>query len=110
MKQWGRSRILGKSVLAMTTRHVVIEEDSDLGRTLAMARQSGEVVVLEVGGQSYEVAMQSSVEADLWKSYDPELVREGLTRSAGALAGIDTERLKRELRQQRGQHSRGRRT
>jgi hypothetical protein len=50
--------------------------------------------------------MQS--EADIWADYDPEKAREGLRKSAGALQGVDSAALKRDIRDQRGQDSHGR--
>jgi hypothetical protein len=45
---------------------------------------------------------------DIWADYDPEKVRQGLKRSAGALAGVDREALKKDIRSQRQQDSRSR--
>jgi hypothetical protein len=45
---------------------------------------------------------------DIWTDYDPEKVREGLRKSAGALKGVDIEALKRDIRDQRKQDSHGR--
>jgi hypothetical protein len=45
---------------------------------------------------------------DIWADYDPEKVRQGLKRSAGALAGVDHEALKKDIRSQRQQDSRSR--
>jgi hypothetical protein len=45
---------------------------------------------------------------DIWTAYDPEKVREGLRKSAGALKGVDIEALKRDIRDQRKQDSHGR--
>jgi hypothetical protein len=45
---------------------------------------------------------------DIWAAYDPEKVREGLRKSAGALQGVDSAALKQDIRDQRGQESHGR--
>jgi hypothetical protein len=45
---------------------------------------------------------------DIWAHYDPKKAREGIRKSAGALKGIDRDRLQREIREQRGQDSTGR--
>ena len=45
---------------------------------------------------------------DIWAGYDPAQVRDALKRSAGALAEIDGEALARDIKQQRGQDSKGR--
>jgi hypothetical protein len=49
-----------------------------------------------------------STKQDIWATYDPEKVREGLQKSAGALKGVDIAALKRDIRDQRKQDSHGR--
>jgi hypothetical protein len=51
---------------------------------------------------------QKETRQDIWANYDPEKAREGLRKSAGALKGVDTEALKRDIRDQRKQDSHGR--
>ena len=51
---------------------------------------------------------QMSTKQDIWATYDPEKVREGLQKSAGALKGVDIAALKRDIRDQRKQDSHGR--
>jgi hypothetical protein len=41
------------------------------------------------------------VQPAIWADYDPEKVREGLRKSAGALKSIDHEALQRDIRSQR---------
>jgi hypothetical protein len=43
---------------------------------------------------------------DIWQDYDPEKVRQGLKRSAGALKGVDIATLKKDIQGQRQQESR----
>jgi hypothetical protein len=45
---------------------------------------------------------------DIWATYDPKKAIEGIRKSAGALQGVDRDRLQREIREQRGQDSKGR--
>jgi hypothetical protein len=52
--------------------------------------------------------MQLHVQPDIWADYDPEKAREGLKKSAGALQGVDTEALKKDIQNQRKQESRRR--
>jgi hypothetical protein len=52
--------------------------------------------------------MRLHVQPDIWADYDPEKVRAGLCKSAGALQGVDTEALKTDIRSQRKQESHGR--
>jgi hypothetical protein len=47
--------------------------------------------------------MRLHVQPDIWADYDPEKVRQGLQRSAGALKGVDHEALKKEIKSQRHQ-------
>jgi hypothetical protein len=64
--------------------------------------KSGEKILVEKDGVLFRVEPEEKPQ-DLWANYDPEQVREGLRKSAGALAGVDIEALKRDLREQRGQ-------
>jgi hypothetical protein len=52
--------------------------------------------------------MQLNLQPDIWADYDPEKVRQGLQSSAGALKGVDTEALKKDIQGQRQQESHGR--
>lgn len=85
------------------TRVIHIEPDSELGRVLDEADESE--VVLEKGGRRFRLVHQDSpIDVDeraarAWAA---------LERSFGILKGIDRERLKAELREQRGQDSQGR--
>jgi hypothetical protein len=45
---------------------------------------------------------------NIWADYDPEKVREGLRKSAGALKGVGRDALQRDIRNQRKQDSHGR--
>ena len=49
--------------------------------------------------------MRLHVQPDIWADYDPEKVRQGLRKSAGALQGVAIEALKRDIRDQRAQDS-----
>jgi hypothetical protein len=69
----------------------------------------GEKVVVEKDGVLFRLeAEEAPQKPDIWANYDPEKVREGLRKSAGALKGVDIEELKRDIREQRGQDSTGR--
>lgn len=94
--------------MAEPERHIPVDQDSELGKVLDEVWAGGELVVLEINGHSYRLTPQPQTADDPWKGYDPERVKQALVASAGAFAGMDTERLKRELREQRGQHSHGR--
>ncbi len=45
---------------------------------------------------------------DVWAGYDPKKVREALRESAGALKGLDREKLLEDIHAAREQESRGR--
>lgn len=87
----------------MANEHMTIDVDptSELGRALA---EADEAVVLVSGGVRYRVRREAD---DIFAGYDPERVRAALEASAGALAGVDTAKLKRELQAQREQDGQG---
>ena len=73
-----------------------------------MARR-GEPVLIEREGQIYRLEPEQLQQPEaLWASYDPEIVRHGLRKSAGALAGVDREALLRDIHRAREQVSHGR--
>ena len=43
----------------------------------------------------------------IWANYDPDKVKEGLRKIRGALQGVDSDTLHKEIREQRGQDSNG---
>jgi hypothetical protein len=51
---------------------------------------------------------QKEPRQDIWAHYDPKKAIEGIRKSAGALQGVDRDTLQREIREQRGQDSKGR--
>lgn len=74
----------------------------------ALAREK-DPVLIEKGGRLYRLeAAQKQESGDIWVGYDPDAVRRGLMRSAGALAGVDGEALLRDIHQAREQASSGR--
>jgi hypothetical protein len=50
---------------------------------------------------------ETPTKLDIWADYDPEKVKQGLQRSAGALAGIDRDALQRDIQSQLQQDSDG---
>lgn len=82
-------------------RTATVDAGSALALTLDAAK--GKPLVLVKDGMRFRVAPE-----DLWAYYDPERVREALRASAGALAGIDVEAFKAEMRELRGPISFGR--
>jgi hypothetical protein len=69
----------------------------------------GEKVFMEKEGVLFRLEAENAPQkADIWADYDPEKVRQGLKKSAGALKGVDHEALKKDIQSQRQQDSHGR--
>jgi hypothetical protein len=51
---------------------------------------------------------QKEPRQNIWAKYDPKKAIEGIRKSKGAITGVDRETLQREIRDQRGQDSKGR--
>jgi len=72
-----------------------------------MARK-GESVLVEREGYIYRLEPEQMQQPEaIWTSYDPQAVRRGLRKSAGALAGVDREALLRDIHRAREQASHG---
>ena len=92
----------------MAARHIAVDKDSELGRLIEDASEVGDAIVLEVEGHAYRLTPQAPGDYDAWRDYNPQAVRLALIQTAGALTGMDVDELKRQLREERGQRSRGR--
>ena len=82
----------------------------------------GRLVAYRVGGRTLRIRREDVKRAlrpvvrdpihrnedDLWLGYDPIEVKEALRQATGILAGVDTAKLKKEIRQGREQDSSGR--
>ena len=75
----------------------------------------GHAVLVERDGRVYRLEpqlqpgpLQTADPANIWATYDPAKVQEAFSRAVSLLRGVDTERLKRELLEQREQDSTGR--
>jgi hypothetical protein len=68
-----------------------------LGEGVVLLESKGVVYVAEPASGSH----RQSDPHDLLAKYDPERARVALRASAGALRGVDVEKLKKELREQR---------
>lgn len=85
------------------------EFGSNVGAIFDNVARKREPVLIEREGQIYRLEPEQTQQPEaLWTSYDPEIVRHGLRKSAGALAGVDREALLRDIHQAREQVSRGR--
>jgi len=79
---------------------------SQLPKVFEKVAKRGEKVLVEKDGMLFRLEPEETPKKpDIWANYDPEKVREGLRKSAGALKGVDIEALKRDIRDQRGQDS-----
>ena len=74
---------------------------------LLLEEANGAPLVFVKNGVRYRVERDDAADY-IWANYDPERVRQALRESAGAFASIDTEALKADIREQRGQDSHGR--
>ena len=82
---------------------------SQLPKVFDTMAKRGEKVFVEKDGMLFRLEPEEAPKKpDIWANYDPEKVREGLRKSAGALKGVAIEALKRDIRDQRGQASNGR--
>jgi hypothetical protein len=84
---------------------IPVEPDSELGRLLDEAVDAE--IVLEREGERFLLIHDSE---DPFATYDPTRVQEALDASVGVLKGLDVESFLEELRQQRGQARRSRRS
>jgi hypothetical protein len=80
---------------------------SQLPKVFDTMAKRGEKVLVEKDGMLFRLEPEKKPQ-DIWANYDPEKVREGLRKSAGALKGVDIEALKRDIRDQREQDGHGR--
>lgn len=94
--------------MAIQHKLIHITDETDLQSVLQQAAR--EPVVLEKGGLRYILSRTETEDTDTRRdsTHAPEAVRRALERSAGAFAGMDTARFKRELRDQREQDTSGR--
>jgi hypothetical protein len=93
--------------MANAARRLKYEDYADnLPALLDRVAQEHEAVELE--RRDGTVLRIETVDEAVIPHHDPEAVRAMLTRTAGALEGVDGEALKRELREMRQQDSYGR--
>ena len=101
---------------------------SEAARVLAVSRTTvwrwigqGKLVAYRIGGRAIRIRPEDlrgavqpvgtasiASESDIWANYDPQRVREAFRKARGLLKGIDREKLKEDIREARGQDSRGR--
>lgn len=82
---------------------ISIDQNSETGRLLK--RAAAEALILEADGERFRIVREAE---DPFANYDPERTREALAALVGVFQGIDTEKMKGELRAQRDQDSLGR--
>ena len=68
-----------------------------------------EPILVQRGGRFYRLAPAAGDEtSDIWANYDPARAWESMQAAIGALAGVDTARLKADIKAARAQDSTGR--
>jgi len=93
-----------KEVLVMQDPMSFHQFARQLPKVFDTIAKRGEKVVVEKDGVLFRLEPEEMPKKpDIWANYDPEKVREGLRKSAGALKGVDVAALKRDIRDQRGQ-------
>jgi hypothetical protein len=83
-----------------------INPESELSRQLKEAAAENKPLRLISGEAIYDVEVrEQEAEPVPWQHYDPARARQVLSRSAGALRGVDLVELKRDIRDAREQES-----
>jgi hypothetical protein len=68
--------------------------------------KQGDDFLVEKEGVLFRIEIKQTVsKPDIWADYDPEKIRQGLKRSAGALQGVDHEALKKDIHRLRQEDS-----
>jgi hypothetical protein len=75
--------------MAIETRTITIDPESELGKALAEADDTP--VVLALDGVRFRVSRSDD---DPWANYDPQRLRDGLRKIAGLITPEEAERLK----------------
>lgn len=79
----------------------------ELGPVLDGVRSEKRPVLVEKEGWLFRVEEEQLHQpADIWAGYDPEAVRAGLRRSAGAFRGLDRDTFLADVKEQREQDGR----
>lgn len=105
----------GEQPMLRPTKRVVLGPDLDLLRLVEAVKDDKEPRVLEKDGEDVAVVVSTDEyfglaqqKVDIWEGYDPQKVKQALRRSAGALSGVDTTALIKDIYAARQQGSRGR--
>ncbi|MGI8549546.1 MAG: hypothetical protein ACR2PL_01945 [Dehalococcoidia bacterium] len=72
--------------------NVRVDPESELAQALAVARDSGSNVLVEVEGKVYRLTLEQP--KDIWAGNNPEKAIEALDRAAGSWSDIDPDALK----------------
>ena len=79
------------------------EANSQLATLVRSAAETGEPLYIHADGEVFAASINKPMiglqheREDPWKDYDPEKVREALRASRGALAGVDTDQLMKDI-------------
>jgi hypothetical protein len=95
-----------------TTDIITIPDDSELSQRLAEAEATGQPLRVATDKRVYRlnitVERRPKTIYELFPDYDPERVLAAFDQAKGVFKGVDTEQLKADLRELRGQDSSGR--
>ena len=92
--------------MAAEPKRIRVAPGSELARLLEEAGPAP--LLLERNGELYRLNRLESEREDIWAGYDAQEVRQALKQSAGALTGVNKDKLLADIREQRGQHRSGR--
>ncbi|MGH2618710.1 MAG: hypothetical protein ACRDJC_26070 [Thermomicrobiales bacterium] len=96
-------------MMRVNHKTVTVLPDSELSLTLKAAQASGEPVIVDTGEDRYTLlVVLAEPTRDIFAHYDPQAAVAGLRALEEAFAGVDRERLLRDLRALRAQDNRGR--
>ncbi len=88
--------------MAVEPKRIKVSADTKLGPLLEEARRS--TILLEKDGITYRLNAEGG--DDIWRSYDPDAVRDALAATAGSWVDLDTATLLSNLYRAREEGSR----
>ena len=110
------ARILSKGSSMEPAERVKVETTEDMGRTIEHLIADGKPRLLEKDGKVVALILRPDDHDELrtyhgtnaWEGYDPARLRRIPLETGPVYREIDTQQLKKDLREERGQDSRGR--
>ena len=92
--------------MARELRKIKVAPGSEVASLLSEVADAP--LLLEKNGELFRLDRMQTEQENIWKNYDPQKVKEGLKKSAGAFQGVDRDALLRDIHEQRQQDSHGR--